>query len=182
MQNYIILSNVEILIEPLRASDLKAALELERKAQLSVSSEAHMLDQLQSPNFLLLGAFPQSDNAIHGLSSRSAIERSLIGLLSGCVVIDELEIHDLVVVESARRQGVGKALLTDGLRLAWQRGAKNAHLEVHEENLAALLLYQSLGFIIVGRRKDYYRNPTGDALRLQLDLSNSALILDRIQP
>lgn len=181
MQNFTIPPRTEILIEPLRASDLNVALQLEREAQLSVTSEAQMLRQLQSSHALLLGAFPQSDNVTNLLSSEP-VTRNIIGLLSGWVVMDELEIDNLVVTEFARRQGVGRALLVEGLCVAWQRGAKNAHLEVREDNLAALNLYKSLGFTIIGRRKDYYRNPIRDALRLWLDLDKNSLELDRIQP
>jgi ribosomal-protein-alanine N-acetyltransferase len=34
--------------------------------------------------------------------------------------------------------------------------AKIWHLEVRESNLAAIALYQSLGFVQVGRRASYY--------------------------
>jgi [ribosomal protein S18]-alanine N-acetyltransferase len=181
MQNFTIPHRTEISIEPLRASDLKVALQLEREAQLSVISEMQMLGQLQSPHTLLLAAFPQSDNVTSHLSSEP-LTRNIIGLLSGWVVMDELEIDNLVVAEFARRQGVGRALLVEGLHVAWQRGAKNAYLEVREDNLTALSLYKSLGFTVVGRRKDYYRNPLRDALRLWLDLDKNSLDLGRIQP
>ena len=37
-------------------------------------------------------------------------------------------------------------------------------LEVRVSNSAAVSLYQKLGFITEGRRKDFYRNPREDAL------------------
>ena len=55
---------------------------------------------------------------------------------------------------------------------ARQGGMSDVFLEVRPSNLHAIALYQSLGFIEVGRRKAYYQAEDGreDALVLKLSL------------
>ena len=49
-----------------------------------------------------------------------------------------------------------------------RRGVRHVILEVRASNETAQLLYRDLGFGFVGRRRDYYRLPTEDALVMKL--------------
>ncbi|HUR92500.1 MAG TPA: ribosomal protein S18-alanine N-acetyltransferase [Gemmatimonadaceae bacterium] len=80
---------------------------------------------------------------------------------------DEAEVLNLAVPEDARRRGVGRALLDRLLHEARADGARTIYLEVRESNAAARGLYQSHGFVEVGRRRRYYQRPVEDALILQ---------------
>jgi ribosomal-protein-alanine N-acetyltransferase len=51
---------------------------------------------------------------------------------------------------------------------AGRRSVAFVILEVRASNEAAQLLYRDLGFRIVGRRREYYRLPTEDALVMKL--------------
>jgi ribosomal-protein-alanine N-acetyltransferase len=44
-------------------------------------------------------------------------------------------------------------------------------LEVRAGRAGAIALYTGLGFVIVGRRRRYYREPVDDALLMRLDLA-----------
>jgi ribosomal protein S18 acetylase RimI-like enzyme len=55
-------------------------------------------------------------------------------------------IEDVVVDESARRQGVGEALSLAALRLARDAGARTVDLTSRPSRVAAGRLYQRLGF------------------------------------
>jgi ribosomal protein S18 acetylase RimI-like enzyme len=55
-------------------------------------------------------------------------------------------IHDVVVDETARGQGVGEALTQEALRLAEHAGAISVELTTRPEREAANRLYQRLGF------------------------------------
>jgi ribosomal-protein-alanine N-acetyltransferase len=48
-----------------------------------------------------------------------------------------------------------------------QWGVATVFLEVRESNSAARRLYGALGFAQVGRRRNYYRRPTEDAVVLR---------------
>ena len=74
----------------------------------------------------------------------------------------------------ARRRGLGADLVRAGAEAARARGASTLHLEVAEDNTAALALYRATGFVEAGRRKGYYARPDGSAaaaLLLSLKLS-----------
>ena len=67
-------------------------------------------------------------------------------------------------------RGLGSALLQTTLDEGRKRNANAAQLEVRASNEAAQRLYLKCGFEVVGRRKNYYRNPTEDALLMSLSL------------
>jgi ribosomal-protein-alanine N-acetyltransferase len=69
----------------------------------------------------------------------------------------------------ARRQGLGRAVVEALLAKAASLDLAFVYLEVRPSNAAAIALYQSLGFTLVGRRKNFYRHPTEDALLMQVD-------------
>jgi ribosomal-protein-alanine N-acetyltransferase len=78
----------------------------------------------------------------------------------------EIEIVSLAVAPPARRRGIARSMLQRLIELA---AGRVLHLEVAEDNAAALALYRSAGFIEVGRRRHYYRRARGavDGLRLR---------------
>lgn len=81
---------------------------------------------------------------------------------------DELHVANLAVAPRFRRRGLGRRLLQHVLARAVQKGMKSATLEVRSGNQAAQVLYLSLGFEVVGKRKRYYSNNREDALLMQL--------------
>jgi ribosomal-protein-alanine N-acetyltransferase len=84
----------------------------------------------------------------------------------------EAHILNLCVRETMRGRGIGRTLLRQLLDLAVEAGVEDAFLEVRPSNLAAIRLYQSLGFVPVGVRRGYYQAAGGreDATVLRLDL------------
>ncbi|AKG38805.1 hypothetical protein MA03_05320 [Infirmifilum uzonense] len=81
------------------------------------------------------------------------------GLLVGYIVScreseEELHVHSIAVVEWFRGKGVGRRLMEETINLARQRGLRRIRLEVKTENVAAIKLYEKLGFV----RKDILRN------------------------
>lgn len=84
-------------------------------------------------------------------------------------VLDEAEILTLAVRPEARRKGYARALVEAAAAQASEAGAERLHLEVAEDNRAALALYLATGFVEVGRRPGYYaRRESPDAAALLL--------------
>jgi ribosomal-protein-alanine N-acetyltransferase len=82
----------------------------------------------------------------------------------------EGEILNLAVAPAHRGRGVGGLLLHALLRELAGRGVRRAFLEVRSSNAAARRLYDSAGFVEIGRRRGYYERPPEDALVLARDL------------
>ena len=135
-------------IEPMQLADVAAVCALETAAGMSTLGEPFFRKKLADASTILLVA-----RAPH-----------VAAMFSGWVIVDELEIDNLVVAASHQRQGIGAALLAEALRLAMERGATDAVLEVRASNLAAQKLYESFGFVTAGRRRAYYRDPKEDGL------------------
>lgn len=90
---------------------------------------------------------------------------SLAGLLVFWIVGGEAQIHDLAVAPARRREGIATALVTHLVEFATAEGARVVTLEVRQNNRAAIALYESLDFEIIGRREAYYSD-TGEAALL----------------
>ncbi len=80
------------------------------------------------------------------------------------------DIMTIATLPACRNRGIAKALIAAMTELFRQKGLGWLTLEVRPSNAPALGLYQALGFRQVGRRKNYDRNPTEDALLLTLFL------------
>ncbi|MBQ8910320.1 MAG: ribosomal protein S18-alanine N-acetyltransferase [Oscillospiraceae bacterium] len=96
---------------------------------------------------------------------------TVAGYVGSQTVIDESDMMNIAVAPAFRRQGIAKRLI-DSLILGLQeRGSHTLTLEVRSSNEPAISLYRQLGFIQVGRRPNYYRNPKEDALILRKEWS-----------
>lgn len=92
-------------------------------------------------------------------------EGEVLGYAGLHVVLDEGYIDNVAVRPSCRRQGIGDRLLDVFCRFG-QAHLAFLTLEVRPSNKAAVALYCKHGFQEAGRRKDYYQDPTEDALLL----------------
>lgn len=92
------------------------------------------------------------------------------GFLMAFHVLDECHLLDIATEEKFRRRGIGAALIRELMKRAGEKDGSVIYLEVREKNQAARGLYEKLGFVPVGKRKDYYKNPTDDAVLYTLTL------------
>lgn len=88
----------------------------------------------------------------------------ILGYCGFLFVLDEAEIPNVCVKESARRRGVGRQMMDTLIKEASDLGICRLLLEVRESNIAARTLYKSLGFCEDGMRKNFYDKPTEDAV------------------
>jgi ribosomal-protein-alanine N-acetyltransferase len=99
-------------------------------------------------------------------ATRVFVARGVTGIVAFCAcwaIDDELHINTLAVARSHRRQGIGTSLMRFALEAT---KAERATLEVRRSNVAALRLYEKLGFKATAVRKQYYREPDEDGLIL----------------
>ena len=73
---------------------------------------------------------------------------------------------NIAVHPDCRRKGVASALITELICRLKGQGSHILRLEARESNAPAIALYKAMGFIQLGLRKNYYRNPKENALIL----------------
>lgn len=76
---------------------------------------------------------------------------------------DEAELLLCATEPAWRARGIGEALVARVVEAARQQGGRRVFLEVREDNGGARRLYERLGFVLVGRRRGYYRGTDGMA-------------------
>jgi ribosomal-protein-alanine N-acetyltransferase len=88
---------------------------------------------------------------------------ALLGYFVAMQGVDEVHLLNITVAPLYQRQGWSSVLM-EGLAI-WSRGqgAQCLWLEVRAGNYQALAVYEHMGFVRVGRRKDYY--PAGSGQR-----------------
>ena len=89
------------------------------------------------------------------------------GYVGSQTVLDESDMMNIAVHPECRRQGVARRLIEELIAQLTLRGSHCLTLEVRASNAPAITLYEGLGFVQVGLRKNYYRNPKEDALILR---------------
>lgn len=94
----------------------------------------------------------------------------VVGYIIYSDVQGEAELLRIAVDKKARRQGIGKLLISEMLEELRESDAEKVMLEVRAHNVAAVRLYKSFGFKDIFVRENYYSNPEDDALIFQLML------------
>ncbi len=77
------------------------------------------------------------------------------------IIVDTADIMNIVVKKSWRNQGVGNLLLNNLVSLCKNLNLSSLSLEVSENNIPAIHLYEKFGFKQIGLRKDYYNGKDG---------------------
>jgi GNAT superfamily N-acetyltransferase len=120
----------------------------------------------------LVPALRQQPNYLGFLAVRAGAPVGLVNAFLGFSTFAArplLNLHDLVVHASARRQGIGRQLLARVEATAWARGCCKLTLEVLSANRVAREAYAAFGFA------SYALDPsTGAALFLEKKLATSA--------
>ena len=94
---------------------------------------------------------------------------SFVGSAGFTAVLDEGYITNIAVHPDFRRRGVATELTNAVTEKAKELKLSFLSLEVRESNAAAISLYEKFGFLNVGRRKNFYSEPTEDAVIMTLN-------------
>jgi ribosomal-protein-alanine N-acetyltransferase len=117
---------------------------------------------------------PWSESTFRGLLRRRDAEMVVavvgdvvIGYAAFWCVVDQGELGNVAVSAQWRGRGLGARLVEEVVGRAARRGIVEVFLEVRPTNTVARRLYERLGFVAVGRRRNYYQRPVEDALVLR---------------
>ena len=98
-------------------------------------------------------------------------EDRVVGYIGSQTVPPESDVMNVAVDPKFRRRGLAEQLVLSLVEQLQSAGNTSLTLEVRASNAPAIALYHKLGFIQVGRRPNYYRNPREDALILRKDFA-----------
>ena len=141
-----------IQIRKMEAQDVSRIAELEKLCFSDPWSENSISSELSNPLSCWLVA---------------TCDGNVAGYVGSQTVLDCSDMMNIAVDPAYRRQGIAERLvekLVEGVR---EKGAICLLLEVRASNSPAIALYEKLGFVQVGRRPNYYRNPRENALILR---------------
>ena len=83
-------------------------------------------------------------------------ENTIVGFAGLKVILDEADIMNIVVKKDFRHNGIGSILLENLINHSKELNLKTITLEVNENNLSAIRLYDKFSFDKLGIRKNYY--------------------------
>ena len=146
-----------ILLRPMQMEDVKMVSQIERQVQFHPWTERQFIESLQS-------------------GSRCTVlecDGQVVGFCILQPVLDEANLLLMAIDPQQQGRGLGARLLQQSLD-ALGDGCVMVFLEVRSSNVAALALYEKLGFHRMGLRKNYYPTATSreDAVLMALTRGN----------
>jgi ribosomal-protein-alanine N-acetyltransferase len=149
---------MEITVETATIQMLNVLYEIEKQ---SFKEEAFSKQQI---SYLLI------DN--NGISLAAKVGGEVAGFIIGRIdFVRNRPVGHVMTIDVSpiyRRQGIGQRLMVELEAIFKQKGATECLLEVRENNVAALALYQKLGYQKVGLLENYYGRAHGLYLRKTL--------------
>lgn len=88
-------------------------------------------------------------------------------IIGGCGlthILDEGDIHNVMVDPTCRNRGIATTMLEKLLETGSECGIREYTLEVRVSNVAAIRVYEKLGFRSEGIRPGFYEEPVEDAM------------------
>ena len=142
-------------IRRMREEDLADVARLEKEIFSDPWSENAIRENMEQSQTLLLSALEDG---------------VLVGYLIVYYVLEDGEIARIAVESDFRRNGVASRLLKELAFICADNGVNKLLLDVRESNESAKAFYKKKGFVLDGVRKNYYTNPTENAILMSLEL------------
>jgi ribosomal-protein-alanine N-acetyltransferase len=157
-----------MIIREMRFDDISPVAELERAYSLTPWDENGLLTYLLREDALFLVAsdeFPE-DYDPEAVDEDNFFWPEIYGYVGLLMVPYEADVLNITVSGKVRNRGIGTNLMREILERAKKYGVTDVHLEVRESNEAAIHLYEKLGFVRDGIRKNYYTAPVENAVTM----------------
>ena len=142
----------ELSFMPMQAADLDEVLKIESVSHIHPWTKGNFSDSLAAGHWAYC-IRPQVDQMVKGSYLDPAV------LWAYCILfpaVDELHLLNITVSPHLRKLGLGQRMMDAIEGVAAQQKMPRIILEVRPTNLAAVSLYQKLGYEQIGVRKNYY--------------------------
>ena len=139
-----------MIIETMNASHVAQIAELEKLCFSDPWSERDICSVISTEGGMCFSAIDE--------------DGSIVAYVIARLIAPEAEIYRVAVRGDKRRRGIGYRLLDYAIKTERGQGLETVFLEVRESNVPARNLYKAHGFKEIGERKNYYHNPTENAV------------------
>lgn len=128
--------------------------------KITITDLNNIKDNLQNDfddfwNYNILKEEIESNNSKYIVAK---LDDQVVGFAGIKIVMDEADIMNIVTKRSYRNQGIGTLLLENLISIAYELKLSSISLEVNEENMPAIHLYEKFDFKNLGIRKNYYQD------------------------
>lgn len=156
-------------IAPIIPADIPAVMEIERSSNLEPWTEQSFVEEMHRLHSrILVARIPCGREEPPPFAPSMG---QVVGYVCFWRVADEIQVLNVAVHKNYRRKGIGRFLLSHVLRFGVANRAGVVVLEVRRSNVAARMLYESMGFHEVGERPNYYGVLKEPAILMELDLA-----------
>ena len=157
----------DIRIRRVRVADVERIIEIERSWQhLSHWAEESYYRLVKDEGGLTLSWLAEVEDI-----PESPV---IAGFVIFHVAASSCEIYNFAVDRQHARTGIGSRLMDSVVKESLRRYATRVLLEVRKSNEVAIKFYDRFGFKPLGERKNYYSNPTEDAIVMEKNLYEPA--------
>ena len=143
-----------MIIRKMTLEDVKTVAQIEKECFSLPWSEASFEDSLAREDTVFL----------------VCEDLDVVGYIGMYLSFEEGEITNVAVTPSYRQRGCGNLLIQAIKEEAKAREAECVILEVRVSNAPAISLYKKHGFEEIGIRKNFYQNPSEDAIIMKVGI------------
>lgn len=143
---------MDILLRHATLADIPALCALEKECFTLPWQEDSFAFALNNPSLFFLPVLTAGEE--------------IVGYAVMQCLFEEAELQNIAVKENFRNSGFGKRILQACFDEATAKNAEKMYLEVREGNMPARTLYEKNGFCPYARRRNYYKEPTEDAIMM----------------
>lgn len=154
-ENYTRKTDVEIL--KMKADDIEEVLKIQQESNLSYWSFEDYKGEIDREDSFSIVA--KNNNQTVGFLVARLIK------VENCA-----ELYNIGVDLNFRRKKVGEKLLESLVKYGFDNNLEKVFLEVRESNQTAIKFYLKNKFAVIGKRKNFYSNPTENAILMELNL------------
>ena len=139
-------------VRQMRPNDFDAMFEIEQRNAKHAWTKQQISESLQCAQVLI-------------------VDQKLVGFIVLRTIIDQAELQNISIHNDYQLLGYGEYLLNHGINNLAD-SVNQVYLEVRVSNFSAIRLYNKMGFIEMGQRRDYYPTEFGreDALTMCLGI------------